>query len=154
MQIDNSNQASRIYHLNNTIAGNLTNASAPTRNEILTDTVTISDAGANAANKLQEIANKYDATNMSHSELTRMSSELQLNELISSQEGLAMRAPPSMGFDPDKRYDTVAAARKSVEFDQSLGSAQSKDAKLRASVLDVLETMQKLSQSASHSYKA
>ena len=142
MQINSSNQVSRIYQTDNTIATDSTNYNPTTQSKNTTDTVNISNAGLNAEKKLQEIANKYDPTNMSYNELTRMSSELQINGLITSQEGLAMRAPPSRDFDPDEKYDTVALARKSVEFDQSLGSAQSNDAKLRASVLDMLETIQ------------
>ncbi len=128
--------------MDNTINDKSPNASPISPSETTTDTVTISDAGKNAEIKLQEMANKYDPTHMSYSELTRMSSELQLNGLITSQEGLAMRAPPSRDFDPDEKYDTVALARKSVAFDQSLNAAQSKDATLRASVLDILETLQ------------
>ena len=128
--------------MDNTINDKSPNASPLSRSETTTDTVTISDAGLSAERKLQQMANKYDPTNMSYSELTRMSSELQLNGLITSQEGLAMRAPPSRDFDPDEKYDTVALARKSVAFDQSLSAAQSKDATLRTSVLDILETLQ------------
>ena len=125
--------------MDNTINDKSPNASPLSRSETTTDTVTISDAGLSAERKLQQMAHKYDPTNMSYSELTRMSSELQL---ITSQEGLAMRAPPSRDFDPDEKYDTVALARKSVAFDQSLSAAQSKDATLRTSVLDILETLQ------------
>ncbi|GAC34512.1 hypothetical protein GPLA_3624 [Paraglaciecola polaris LMG 21857] len=128
--------------MDNTINDKSPNASPLSRSETTTDTVTISDAGLSAERKLQQMAHKYDPTNMSYSELTRMSSELQLNGLITSQEGLAMRAPPSRDFDPDEKYDTVALARKSVAFDQSLSAAQSKDATLRTSVLDILETLQ------------
>lgn len=141
MQINSSNQVSRIYHMDDAIAGNSTKSSTSTQTEALTDTVTISDAGSNVERKLQEVANKYDPTNMSHSELTRLSSELQLNGLITPQEGLAMRAPPSRGFDADDKYDVLALARKTVEFDQSIGTAQNTDAKLRANVLNVLESL-------------
>ncbi|WP_166426075.1 hypothetical protein [Paraglaciecola sp. 20A4] len=142
MQINSNSYMTSIYPMDNTINDKSPNASPISPSETTTDTVTISDAGKNAEIKLQEMANKYDPTHMSYSELTRMSSELQLNGLITSQEGLAMRAPPSRDFDPDEKYDTVALARKSVAFDQSLNAAQSKDATLRASVLDILETLQ------------
>ena len=142
MQINSSSYITSIYQMDNTINDKSPNASPLSRSETTTDTVTISDAGLSAERKLQQMANKYDPTNMSYSELTRMSSELQLNGLITSQEGLAMRAPPSRDFDPDEKYDTVALARKSAAFDQSLSAAQSKDATLRTSVLDILETLQ------------
>ncbi|MEH6710360.1 hypothetical protein [Paraglaciecola polaris] len=142
MQINSSSYITSIYQMDNTINDKSPNASPLSRSETTTDTVTISDAGLSAERKLQQMAHKYDPTNMSYSELTRMSSELQLNGLITSQEGLAMRAPPSRDFDPDEKYDTVALARKSVAFDQSLSAAQSKDATLRTSVLDILETLQ------------
>lgn len=143
MQINSSSYITSIYQMDNTINDKSPNASPLSRSETTTDTVTISDAGLSAERKLQQMANKYDPTNMSYSELTRMSSELQVNGLITSQEGLTMRAPPSRNFDPDEKYDTVALARKSVAFDQSLSAAQSKGAALRANVLDILETLQK-----------
>lgn len=150
MEISSDNQVTRIYQMNSATAVVSTNSSVPSNNKTTTDRVTISDTALNAERKLQEIANQYEPTNMSYSELIHMSSELQSNGLITPQEGLAMRAPPSRYFDPSEKYNTVALARKSVEFDQSLGSAQGKDAKIRASVLDVLETLQKSSGKTNH----
>ena len=145
MQINSSEQVSRIYQMNSASSALTTNPRAVSKNESTSDQVTLSEAGMNAQRKLQEIANNYDPTNMSYSELCNMASDLHQNGLITSGEALAMSAPPSIDFDPNAKYDTVAAARKSVEFDQSLGGAQNESAKLRAGVLDILERLQRLS---------
>jgi hypothetical protein len=145
MEINNNSQVSNLYQRYSNTTSISADTSMSKSNKTNTDSVTISDTALNAANKLEEIANKYDPSNMSYSELTNMSSELQLSGLIASEEGLAMRAPPSISFDPDKKYDAVALAQKSVAFDQSIGTAQGNDARLRASVLNVLETIQNLS---------
>ncbi|MBU2871303.1 hypothetical protein [Colwellia sp. E2M01] len=109
------------------------------------DTVTISNAALQAENQLHNIASKYDPTNMSYHELNEMSSELQSSGLITAQEGLAMRAPPSIEFNPNEKYDALSSARKSVDFDRSYGATNQKDAQLRASVLDIFERLQGLS---------
>tara|TARA_R110002167_G_scaffold38470_4_gene119840 strand:- start:5892 stop:6356 length:465 start_codon:yes stop_codon:yes gene_type:complete len=151
MQINSNDHVSRIYQMNNTSSSAAVSShSSDTIKNETADKVTLSEAGLNAESKWQEIANKYDPTNMSYDELSRMASDLHLNGLITSQEALAMRAPPSRDFDPDEKYDTVALARQSVEFDQSLGAAQGKDAQLRVSVLNILETIQNLSRSTGH----
>lgn len=142
MLVNNNAQASLIYQTQN--KGSVTNSDIPIKSENGVDKITISDAGLNAESKWQEIADKYDPENMSYHELCKMSSNLESNGLITSQEGLALRAPPSHGFAPDKKYDTVALARKSVESDQSFGVAQGKDAQLRVRALDILERLKNL----------
>ncbi|MEP4891675.1 MAG: hypothetical protein ABJV04_16760 [Aliiglaciecola sp.] len=147
MEINNNSQLSSIYQSSknqgvDTTHSNLLSNIDQSNNDSHADKVTLSQAGLDAETKLQEIASQYDPTNMSYKELTHMSSELQLNGLITPQQGLAMRAPPSRDFDADEKYDVLALARKSVEFDQSIGAAQNTDAKLRANVLNVLESLQ------------
>lgn len=144
MQINSNDQVSRIYQMNNTAAAVQSRSAETIKNETA-DKVTISDVGRNAESELQEIADKYDPTNMSYNELGSMVSSLRENGLITSQESLALMMPPSRHFDPDEKYDTIAAARQKVEFDQSLGAAQGRDAQLRVSVLNILETIQNLS---------
>ncbi|MBU2879991.1 hypothetical protein [Aliiglaciecola lipolytica] len=142
MEINNNSQLSSIYQSSKNQGVDTTLSNLLSNNDRAADKVTLSQAGLDAETKLQEIANRYDPTNMSYNELTHMSSELQLNGLITPQQGLAMRAPPSRDFDADEKYDVLALARKSVEFDQSIGTVQNKDAKLRANVFNVLESLQ------------
>lgn len=143
MHINNHDQVSRIYQMSDSATSVATDLNATNKNETA-DKVTLSNAGLNAESKLQSIAAKYNPNHMSYNELVSMGTELLENGLITSQESLALMAPPSRNFDPDEKYDTVALAKQSVAFDESLGSAHSKDAKLRASVLEVLQTIQNL----------
>ena len=142
MLVHSNNQASHIYQAQSNMP--IRDANTTVNNKNTADKVTISDAGLNAENKWQEIASKYDPTNMSYNNLTDMVTDLRKNELISSQESLALLAPPSMNFDPNERYNALALAKKSVEFDQSLGTTNI-DAQLRVRSLSILEKIQKLS---------
>jgi len=144
MLINSNSQASHIYQTQSNAPHTTTSSNTPVKNENTADKITISEAGLNAESKLQEIAKHYDPKNMSYNELSKMSSTLELNGLITPQEGLALRAPPKMNFDPNEKYDTVALAKKSVEFDQSLGMA-GRDSQLRVRALNILETIQSLS---------
>lgn len=145
MQINSNDQVSRIYQINNTASVGAQTHSVDTIKHETADKVTISEAGRNAESKWQEIADKYDPTNMSYNELSDMGTELIENGLITSKEALALLAPPSRDFNPDEKYDTVALAKQSVEFDQSLGGTQGRDAQLRVRRLEILETIQNLS---------
>ncbi|GGZ78924.1 hypothetical protein [Paraglaciecola chathamensis] len=151
MHINSSDQVSRIYQMKDTATPNTTNLNAANKNQTA-DKITLSEAGLNAESKMQDIAAKYDPSNMSYNELVSMGTELLENGLITSQESLALMAPPSRNFDPDEKYDTVALAKQSAAFDQSLGNTHSKDAKLRASVLEMLQAIQGLSDNNSNSY--
>lgn len=144
MQIKSGDQISQVYRMNNITSAAVSTHPSDTIKAQTADKVTLSEAGRNAGNKLREIANKYDPTNISYNELTSMSFNLQESGLITAAEGLAMRAPPSRDFNPNEKYDTVALARQAVEFDKSLGSTQDKSAQLRVRVLEVLETLQNL----------
>lgn len=150
MQINSNDQVSRIYQINNTASAGIQTRSADTIKHETADKVTISEAGLKAGSKWQEIADKYDPTNMSYKELTSMTISLREKGLITSQEALALLAPPSRDFNPDEKYDTVASARQSVEFDQSLGGTQGRDAQLRVRRLEILETIQNLSRSSGY----
>lgn len=150
MQINSNDQVSRIYQINNTASAGIQTRSADTIKHETADKVTISEAGLKAGSKWQEIADKYDPTNMSYDELSSMASDLHLNGLITSEEALAMRVPPNRHFEFDEKYDTVALAKQSVEFDQSLGGTQGRDAQLRVRRLEILETIQNLSRSSGY----
>jgi hypothetical protein len=143
MQINSPDHVSRIYQMSNSATSVTTNSNA-TNKYTTADKVTLSEAGLNAESKLQDIAAKYDPNNMSYNQLVSMGTELLENGLITSQESLALMAPPSRNFDPNEKYDTVALAKQSAAFDQSLGNIHSKDATLRASVLEMLQTIQSL----------
>jgi len=143
MQINSPDQVSRIYQMSDSATSVATNLNVANTKQT-TDKVTLSEAGLNAESKLQDIAAKYNPNNMSYNQLVSMGAELLENGLITSQESLALMAPPSRNFDPDEKYDTVALAKQSVAFDQSLGNTHSKDATLRASVLEMLQTIQSL----------
>jgi len=148
MLINSSAHTNLVYQTKGNDSSNVNNSNISIKSENGADKVIISDAGLNAENKWQEIVNKYDPANMSYRELGKMSSDLELNGLITSEEGLALRAPPSREFSPDKKYDTVALAKRSVEFDQSAGGIQGKDAQLRLKALDILEKIQNFSSTA------
>lgn len=143
MHINSSDQVSRFYQMSNSATSVATNLNVANTKQT-TDKVTLSEAGLNAESKLQDIAAKYNPNNISYNQLVSMGAELLENGLITSQESLALMAPPSRNFDPDEKYDTVALAKQSVAFDQSLGNTHSKDATLRASVLEMLQTIQSL----------
>ena len=147
MLINSTNRASLTYQTQSTSSNAKNNLSTLIKSENTGDKVTISNAGLNAESKWQDIANQYNPINMSYNELANMVTDLRKNELISSKESLALLAPPSMDFDPNEKYDSVALARKSVEFDQSL-SATSKDTQLRVRSLDILKTIQSLSRNS------
>lgn len=141
MQINSGDQISQVYRMNNDTSAVVSTHSSDTTKGQAADKLTLSEAGRNAGNKWQEIANQYDPTNISYNELTSMSFNLQESGLITPAEGLAMRAPPSRDFNPNEKYDTLALARQAVEFDNSLGATQDKSAQLRVRVLEVLETL-------------
>lgn len=144
MLVHSNNQASRIYQAQSSTTITDTNI---TVNKSAADKVTISDAGLNAENKWQDIAKQYNPTNISYNELANMVTSLRESELITSEESLALLAPPSMNFDPNEKYNALASARKSVEFDQS-PSTTSRDAQLRIRSLDILETIQSLARNS------
>ncbi|GAC24817.1 hypothetical protein GMES_2522 [Paraglaciecola mesophila KMM 241] len=143
MQINSPDQVSRIYQMSDSATSVAKNLNVANTKQT-TDKVTLSEAGLNAESKLQDIAAKYNPNNMSYNQLVSMGAELLENGLITSQESLALMAPPSRNFDPDEKYDTVALAKQSAAFDQSLGNTHSKDAALRAGVLEMLQTIQSL----------
>ena len=95
-----------------------------------TDTVSISSAGRNAEAKWQEIANKYDMTNISGNEVMGMAKELYDNKLISSGQMLDMYTPPSIDFNLDEKVNYVAHVTKELESLKlhSDGSAQMRNA--------------------------
>jgi hypothetical protein len=116
--------------------GQATNATKNT--EI--DTVSISSAGRNAEAKWQEIADKYDMTNISPNEVMGMAKELYDNKLISSSQMLDMAIIPSIDFNPDEKVNYVAHVTKELESLKSYndGSAQMRNAiEAKSRVLDI-----------------
>ena len=107
-----------------------------------TDTVSISSAGRNAEAKWQEIANKYDMTNISWNEVMGMAKELYDNKLISSGQMLDMYTPPSIDFNLDEKVNYVAHVTKELESLKlhSDGSAQMRNAiEAKSRVFDIVK---------------
>jgi len=122
MQVNSQTQAYSINQTRNNssspITAELSNATA---GKTETDRITISSEGQNAAEKWRAIANKYDVTNMSQSELVTMTMDLNENKMIPESVGLHMLAPPSMNHDPDKKYDVLTGMRDEYEFQKNRG---------------------------------
>lgn len=119
MQINNITQAYKINNTQNDESTQVITISNNTSPKVQTDTVSISPAGKNAEKKWQEIANKYDVTNMSQTEVGKMTKELHDNKLIPNDVLLHMLAPASMNQDPDQKYDVLSQMRISLEFAES-----------------------------------
>ena len=118
--------------------GQATNATKNTE----TDTVVISSAGRNAETKWQEIADKYDMTNISGNEVMGMAKELYDNKLISSSQMLDMYTPPSIDFNLDEKVNYVAHVTKELESQKSRsdGSAQMRNAiEAKSRVFDIVK---------------
>ncbi|PHR25859.1 MAG: hypothetical protein COA36_13400 [Desulfotalea sp.] len=107
-----------------------------------TATVSISSAGRNAEDKWQEIADKYDMTNISANEIMGMAEELYDNKLISSSQMLDMYTLPSIDFNPDEKINYVAHVTKELESLKSHndGSIQMKNAiEAKSRVFDIVK---------------
>ncbi|MDH3326448.1 MAG: hypothetical protein OEM38_07015 [Gammaproteobacteria bacterium] len=118
MFINSNFQVSHSYQVQNTNTNNSNNAgvAAKDRTAAATDTVSISNAGLNANDKWQDIANKYDVTNISQNEAGSMVSELFDNKIINSTDALYLMAPRAMNINPEVKFDFLATARKSLDF--------------------------------------
>ncbi len=143
MQINNSAQAYNI----NQVQNNNPNASIGTDNttttKTQTDTVTISNAGRNAEEKWQSIANRYDVTNMSQTEVGKMTEELHNNALIPEGVRMHMLAPASMNQDLDQKYDVLSRMRDSLDFSKSVNAAP-KQIEKQTQVVDIFERLSEL----------
>ncbi|MBO1255153.1 hypothetical protein J3L16_05555 [Alteromonas sp. 5E99-2] len=72
--------------------------STPATTKSTADTVSISTAGLSAEQRWQEIADKYDLTNVTANEVTTMAKELYDNKLISATEMFDMYVPEDINF--------------------------------------------------------
>ena len=145
MHINNSAQLNQIYKTQSPINNTLSNSNIRAENKALkTDTVNISNAGLNAKNNWQEIAQKYDVNNISQTEIGHMISDLTDNKLISSTDSLFLMAPTSMNQDPDVKYDLLASMRK--RLDSAIANGNSQDQiKKTENALNIIDRLKSLS---------
>jgi len=150
MQVSNNTYAYSINNIQSDKSSPVTAVSNSTTTKAQTDTVTISHAGRNAEEKWQDIASKYDVTNMSQSEVGKMTEELYDNKLIPKDVLIHMLAPASMNQDPDQKYDVFSQMRKSLEFAESIKTDPIQIEKKRQ-VIEIFERLHGLHSSGSMS---
>lgn len=141
MLINSNSQASHIYQTQSNAPLTTTSSNTPVKNENTADKITISDAGLNAESKWQDIADKYDMTNISGNEVMEMAQELYENKLISSNQMLDMYTPPSIDFDLNKKVNYVTQVAKELESLKlhNDGSAQMRNAiAAKSRVVDIV----------------
>tara|TARA_Y100000782_G_scaffold25272_1_gene27897 strand:+ start:6701 stop:7180 length:480 start_codon:yes stop_codon:yes gene_type:complete len=105
-----------------------------------TQSVQISSAGKNAEQNWQNIAQKYDVTNISGAERRAMTGELMGAGLISSTEGLVMAAPSSMNENPSEKENYLEVMQQSLDLAKNNGSA-AEQVELLESVLSILDKL-------------
>lgn len=94
MFINNSTDITQLYQSQpNTVVKIAIGTESKVTGNTVTDTATISHAGKNAAEKFQEIAQRYDVNKMSANERDAMAKELYENKLINEKEYLTMTIP-------------------------------------------------------------
>jgi hypothetical protein len=123
---------------NNPYSGLKVNGVATMKTEA--DTVTISHAGKNAEDKWQAIANKYNVTNMSQTEVGAMTEKLYDNKLIPKDVLLHMMAPASMNQDFDKKDNVLDRMRDSLVFSKNSGGNTEQVEKQRR-VVEIFERL-------------
>lgn len=110
----------------------------------VSDNVTISEDAKRFNDKMQDIANKYDVTNMSTTERIAMAQELNDSQLMPDGVMLAMVAPLSMNEDVDQKTDYLNTMRESFAFLSKMGG-NSEQLELTRKQLDLLEHLNSLS---------
>ncbi|KAA1160877.1 MULTISPECIES: hypothetical protein [Alteromonadales] len=145
MHINNSAQLNQIYKTQSPSYNMLSNADRITENKALTtDTVDISNAGLNAKKNWQEIAKKFDVSNISQNEMGDMVSNLVDNKLISSTDSLFLMAPTSMNQDPEIKYDLLESMRKRLDSAIANGNTQDQIKKTE-NAFNIIEQLKNLS---------
>ena len=143
MHVNSHAQAYGVNQIRNNNSYPTTEVSNVTTAKTETDTVAISNAGRNAEEKWQTIANKYDVTNMSQSEVATMTEELYENKLIPQDVLLHMIAPASMNQDPDQKYNVLSRMRDSLEFSKNRGS-NPEQLEIQKRVVEIFERLKGL----------
>jgi len=146
MQVNSASTISALYQQN---SQGHSSASTKTQDgqRTIDDSVSFSNAGRNAEQNWQAIAAKYDVTNINYQDRGAMTNELMSAGLIPSEVGLAMMAPSSMNFDPNKPENFLQSSKQSLEFAKSNGAPQ-QQVNLMENTVNVLETLYKLSAEA------
>ena len=116
MEISRFTPATNVYAAQNSPSARKyqTNQTESTQQNTNMKTVVISDAGKNAEAKFNEIAEKYDMTNISANEIMTMSKELYDNKLISSTQMLDMYTLPGIDFDLNEKVNYIDHVTKEI----------------------------------------
>jgi len=141
MHINNNAQVNRIYQMQSTVS----NVSGdPIQNKTTTDTVSISHAGKNAAEKFQEIAGKYDVNIISVNERDAMAKELYENKLINEKEYIHMTIPyccADLSHDIEvinaEKRDFLSLAKYNYELSKDINTPEANAMAKR--VIDIFE---------------
>ncbi|MGO5000509.1 hypothetical protein [Oceanisphaera sp. W20_SRM_FM3] len=92
----------------------------------------------------QEIAKKFDVSNISQNEMGDMVSNLVNNKLISSTDSLFLMAPTSMNQDPEIKYDLLESMRKRLDSAIANGNTQDQIKKTE-NAFNIIEQLKNLS---------
>jgi len=143
MQVNNNAQVYSINQIRNNNSTHATEVSNVATTQTENDIVSISKVGKNAEKKWQNIANKYDVSNMSQTEIGKMTKELDDNKLIPKGVLLHMLAPASMNQDPDQKYNILSRMRDSFEFSKNIGVNQNQ-LEMQRQVVEVFDLLNEL----------
>jgi len=123
MQINQSTGANSLYQPKNEQSVSTKTASDNSNKHVSGEQVSISPAGHSAEAKWQQIAAKYDVTNISTNDRATMAAELRGNGLISTKDQMAMMAPLSMNDDLETKVDFLSINRESLAVERGEPSA-------------------------------
>jgi len=144
MQINNNLHNYHAVQTNHLSGSQHNNSEAKTTPQTIVNKVSISNTARNADNNWLKIAQKYDVTNLSSHERGEMTRELVNSGVISSDIGLALVAPISVGHDPNTKVDYLRLTEDNLNFHKSHTSS-GKQTILLERTLTVLEKLYNLS---------
>ena len=126
--------------------------SISTINTSKTDSVNISDAAKEMSNIEQDIASRYDVTNMTESERVSMANELFDNDLITQRQHSVMSLPfqsflaEKTGtmdtYDPNEKFNYLQQRIDQLSFTKSSG-ASTQEMELDEGIVSILENLNK-----------
>lgn len=108
------------------------------------DKVSISADAYSVGKNWQNIAAKYDVTNISNQDRTNLAGELQEKGLISGEVGIFMAMPLSMSQNPNEKTNFIDVAKQSLQNSID-GGASSEQIELRKKAIGILEHLKELS---------
>ncbi|MBL4630442.1 MAG: hypothetical protein JKY14_04550 [Paraglaciecola sp.] len=132
MIINNPTTITQLYQSKtNAVVPVATSTGSTVTDNTATDTVTISHAGKNSAEKFQEISGRYDVSNMSVNERSAMAKELYDSKLISTTEYMNMTIPyccadltEDIEAVNSERRDFLSLAKYNYELNESSNTAE------------------------------